>query len=229
MSEDDVPIRRRAPAPDKTEFVDAATRPHRSAMTEQLPSFGVPEPPPSDVPVRLIRPPTERIDPPTSRLPVAPLPEEFEASDPFDRVAHAAGLLRQAGELLDVDRRPIAAQICAGIAAGLGNAPTQGAIEYVGARIVQRLLLADAGVGGRMTEEQLGQALIAVATEIIAGVDPHRRAIRAIALANESKAAQYRKIAETARARGDALAAAGWETRADEREAHARELRREAR
>jgi len=230
-AEDDAPVRRRAPAPLQTEIADAATSPHRSANTDRLPEF--PSLPPPDAPVKLVRAPTEILDPPTTKMPSAPALASgaFEAAEPFDRLARAADQLRSAAENLDVDRRNHAAQMLIGAAAGLTNGPTTGAIEHVAARLVQRLLLADAGVGGRFNEDQLGAAMIQIATEVIAGVDPHRRAARSLATACETKAMQYRALARAAMAKDppERMRAAQWEERADERETIARELRKESR
>lgn len=224
----DVPVRRRGPAQQLTEIADAATRPHKGPNTTELPPFPSGEP---DGVVRLVRSPTELIDPPTTQVPSAPQPASgtFEAVEPFDRLARAAEALRVATETLDVDRRPLAAQLVAGIAAGLQQAPTNGPYEFVGAKLVARLLLADAGVGGRFSEDQLGQALILIATEVIAGVDPQRRAMRMLAKDSAEKATQYRKLAAQSAARGEDTRAAMWNERADERESLARELKLGAR
>ena len=232
MPEEDAPVRRRAAVvSQKTTHIDATTSPHRSTPTNRLPEF--PVLPPEDAPVRLVREPTELLDAPTSVLPSAPVSMSavFESVEPFDRLARAAEQLRSASENLDVDRRSHTAQLFIGAAAALTHAPTHGPIEHVGARLAQRLLLVDAGVGGRFTEDQLGQALITIATEVIAGVDPHRRAARALATDCEAKAMQYRALARAALAKDppEHLRAAQWEERADERESIARELRKESR
>lgn len=246
MTEPDAPQRRRAPAVDRTVAADEAqTSRHRSETTHlNQPDFG-PSPSDVDAPVRLVRQPTELVDPPTRQMPSAPAPVSgaFESADAFDRVAHAAVALRAASENLDVDRRSLAAQLCAGIASGLDNGPLSGAIEHTGSKLVKALLLVDAGVGGRFTEDQLAQELIRIATEVIAGVEPRRRANRDIANDNDLKAEQYRMLATNARGRAELarrngddttanaemLCAYGWEQRADERHAHAQQLRRDVR
>lgn len=225
MSEaEDVPVRRRGPVQQLTEIADAATRPHKSSNTTEIAQ-------PPEVPARLIRLPTERIDAPTSKLPSAPQAASgtFDAVEPFDRLARCADQLRNASEALDVDRRPLAAMLVAGLAAGLQQAPTNGPQEYIGAKLIQRLLLADAGVGGRLTEDQMGQALIQIATEVIAGVDPTRRAMRSLAKESIEKARQYRELAKACMARKEDVRAAMWAERADERESLARELKLGAR
>jgi len=258
MADEDACRPRHGAAVPKTEIADAAvdaeTTKHRSA-TEKIAESSTVMPP--DVPMRLIREPTEildqrviaalldpetrkhpsapnPVDPATTKLPSAPNPVSgpFEAFEPFDRLARAAELVRTAAENLDVDRKAKAAQLLAGCAAGLTNGPVHGSIEHTGARLMQRLLFADFDASsGPFTEDHLGQALITIATEIIAGVDPHRRAARALATECETKAKQYRKLAAHCMAQDppERVRAAQWEERADEREVIARELRKGAR
>lgn len=182
-----------------------------------FPEDDVPEPPPSLL----------REDERTRQVPVSdsgPLP-----SASTDRIAIASQQLLGVSELLGVDRRGITAQLVAGIAAGLVGSQTSGAVEYVGAHLATRLLLADAGVGGRFNEDHLANAMIELATAIIAGVEPHRRAARHLAVECEAKAKSYRILARQHSDSGDPDLAAQFLTRADEREAQARELIKAAR
>lgn len=232
--------------PDATVAETARTRVHRSGTTTDLPGYErEPKLSVQAPPVRLVQPteilacPFPQADAPepppllredeNTRQVAAADADRLPSSETTDRIAIASEQLLGVSELLGVDRRNITAQLLAGISAGLIGGQTSGAVEYVGAHLVTRLLLADAGVGGRFNEDHLANAMIELATAIIAGVEPHRRAARHLATECEAKAKSYRILAKQHLDAGKTELATQFITRADEREAQARELIKAAR
>jgi hypothetical protein len=208
--EDDAPRSRKTPEEFKTVAVDARTTAHRGASTDQLPVH-------QDVPAGIPREPTVivaapgRADPPTAVMTAADLPAPERGG--FDRVAWSADRIADTAEALAVDRKRHAAEVLRGQAKAMQAGPTKSPLEYVSARLMTRALLADAGVGPDLDEHALSALLLELATAVLAGIDPARKAGRDLANELDTKASSYRRLAGKARERGD-LHGAGQHTAA---------------
>lgn len=231
-----------------TKFDRAATQPHHTSTTSLLPSPNPPKPSSRrdhSAPVPLPRQPTELIPPPSGALPADPFPDAGDdvtrrmpsAPSPVagtidlgtNRLGDAALQIRGAVETLNVDGRPLVAQILSGFSAALSASQTTGSLEFVGKQLVHHLLLAETGAGGRFNEERLGQVLMELAVEVLSGVDAYSRAAQQIARDSDDRASTYEQMARAATRDGDSAAATEFRARADERRAHAIELRRTVR
>jgi hypothetical protein len=227
-AEEDAPRPRRPTnAPERTEILDAVTRAHPAALprTQSVPV----------APVRLLVGPTEHVDGPTVMLPATE--REAKAQGPqgsarprpsvpdTTRILAAAASVRGAAEALEVDSRPRVAQLLGGIAAAMvGDVPC-GALEAAACRLTKELWLVDSGIGGRFENEDLGRLLVEIATTVLVGVDPYRKAALDLAHHCEAKAARYRQAAQTSVIEKDALC---YGARAEALEEEVRHLRKEA-
>ena len=244
--EDDAPVSRAGTS--GTRFDRAATMPHRSG-TSLLPAPNPPKEAPRDprlrehsAPIALPRQPTELLPPPsgaieleidpahdaevTRRMPSAPSPVAGTIDLGNNRLGDAAMQIRGGVETLNVDGRPLVAQLLTGISAALTATPTTGSLEYVGKQITNALLVAETGAGGHFNEDRLGHLLMELAVEVLSGVDAYSRAARQIARENDDRAATYESLARQAQHGGDLKGALEWKARADERRSHAVALRK---
>lgn len=231
-AEEDAPRPRRPTnAPARTEILDAVTRPHAAAIPK---TAGLPV-----APVRLVIGPTEHVDGPTTMLPAAeaiatPVGRHGGPPD-TTRIAAAAMAARTAAEAMEVDGKAHLAQLFAGISAALVGAAPVGALEIAACRLTKDLFLVDAGIGGSFGNEELARLLVEIATTVLVGVDPYRRAALDLARHCETRAASYRQAAKDAWIRGTGAepetverVVLNYEARADELEAQVRHLRQEA-
>lgn len=237
-AEEDAPLPRGRPriGREQTVALDAVTRVHPAASpkTESL----------VEPPVRLVRGPTEHVDGPTSLLAAAEndvlvAGPQTSSSRPglvdTTRVVAASSSVQSAAEALVVDGKPHVAQVLSGIAAALvGSAPC-GAMEAAFCRLTKELLLVDYGIGGRFEADDLGRLLVEIATGVLVGIDPYRKAALDLARQCEAKAASYRQAARDAwivgtGAKPEAVDRVifSYEQRADELEHQVIELRRQA-
>ena len=223
--EDDTPVpRHKGARPDRTVAVDQAdarTQRHAaSPPTEMLTQAAWEDPQPTP------REPTEAIPAPealTTKMPsaenLAPAPEKF------DRVGWGADRLEMIASSFDVDRLPTTALFIRGLVAGIRDTTADTFVEHLAKRLVQRMMMADHGLGGGLTEPQLTRLLIEIAGEVTAGVTASRQAELKIAKELGEKAARYRNLAEASRLKGDTEGTLQWTTRADTLTAEARRLK----
>lgn len=215
QEEDDVPQRRRGFG-QPTEFIDAVTRPHKSANTSEIP---VP-------PVRIAPGPTELLESPTRMMGSAEEPAAVRPGTDITRIMAAAVDVQRAAEAMVVEDRPLVAQVLGGVVAALSGTSTTGALEAAIARLVKELWLVDSGIGGRFGEAELSRLLVEIAIGVAAGVEPQQRAAEEIAAMSARRAAEYRRLQRAALGRKDQREADRFDARADELEAQVRELRK---
>lgn len=213
-----------AEPPGLTVAVDASTMPHRTGETEKLA-----EPPfvdsPRDVPAFVPHEPTTMLDAPTTKVDSA---EALAAEPDFDRIEWSADRLAAVSDALRVDKRRHTADLMAGAHAGMCVGPVRGALQVVAARLVQRALLADAGVG-EIDDPALADLLFELAGEVLVGVEPIRVASRDLASKLEERAREVAKALGKAEARGDTDSVAEHRGRLDELTSTTRALRRTTR
>ncbi len=229
--EDDTPVRRpNKPSELVTRPKQGATRPTKQEGTTMLPAaYEIPE----HVPLQ----PTMAMPAPQWAESAGPIPEsvttvmpsaELESAPPeeiFDRVAWVADRLASCADALGADGRPRTAALLRGLASGMTMGTTPGALERVGARLIQRALLADAGVAD-VDDEAVARLLLDTAADVLVGVDPTRKAARAIARQLDVRATECRQTAERCRVSGNALGVEHHTARADELAVQAREIRK---
>jgi len=238
--DDDTPVRHKTVNPSElvTSPKKGITRPSRQPYTTMLPAaYDVPESVPIQPTVALAAPAFAQNDPQpdtpvepdaidgvTTVMPSAEL-EAAPCDDPFDRVAWVAERLTSCADALGADGRPRSAAILHGISAGMSMGVTPGPLERAGARLIQRALLADADVAD-VADEDLAKLLMDLAAEVLIGIDPTRKAARAIARQLDASAAESRKTAARCHADGNALGVEHHNARADALAVQAREIRK---
>ncbi len=168
--------------------------------------------------------PPDVVDGVTTVMPSAEMPSAVP-DDVFDRVAWVADRMTSSADALGADGRPRTAALLRGFAAGMTMGATPSALERVGARLIQRALLADAGVA-EIDDEDVARLLMEMAADVLVGVDPTRKAARAIARQLDERAAECRRNADRCRDSGNALGVEHHNARADELAVQSREIRR---
>lgn len=226
--DEDTPVPRRRPTdPDAlpTRLVEASTTPHRSGTTDPLPRSpqwdGVDPAPP--------REPTVILDAVTTKVESAESAAAPAPSDDFDRVEWAAERLASVAEALRADKRTTTADVAIGARAGLAMGSVRGPVQHVVAKLVQRALLSDAGVGPALDDANLATLLFELAAEVLVGVEPARLARRDVARSLEPRIRELAVLQAKAHARGDTDAEAEYRGRIDELTVLAREIRRSTR
>jgi hypothetical protein len=207
-----------------TTAVDATTSPHRSSTTDRLPEGSVWDgvaPAPAREPTMMLDAVTTKVE--SAEAPAAP------ASADFDRVEWAAERLGSVAEALRADKRITAADVAAGARAGLAMGAVRGPMQYVTSKLMQRALLADAGVGAALDGAAIAAILFEIGSEILVGVEPVRLARRDLARTFELRIRELEVLQAKAESRGDTDAAAEYRGRLDELTVHTRQLRRTTR
>lgn len=217
--EDDAPVPRRKPHVEQgTISIDATTSPHRSGDTEKLGRSPL-DAPPASTP----REPTVILDAPTALVESAE--SEAAPAATSDRVEWSIDRLGSVADALRAERRTHTAELMVGARAGMNVGPTRGPLQHVAARLVQRTLLADAGVGGALDAQAVAHLLFELAADVLVGVEPTRRASRELAHRLEARIGEIAACLAKAEGRGDVDAVAEHRGRLDELRSLLRETR----